>query len=227
MTPAQLQIARPVRSVQLLSGLDQLLYEQTRQHLGTTDQTFISSFLNRPVGPAFTIQGCKIRWKQVGENDCLIHFFGHATGSEIRLSEAEPLTAETFRRLFQRESRPRSQQLFVLSFLNGCASVSGEDADNFLVATADPGFCGFIGAEAEVPDRFALLFGQELLFCLMVLGLSVRKAMSYLRCKHNPMALLYGCYANPDFAIDKDPYHASLPPTFDLCNFHPQPDQTP
>ena len=31
---------------------------------------------------------------------------------------------------------------------------AGEDAEGFLMATAEPGFCGFIGAEASVPDRF-------------------------------------------------------------------------
>jgi hypothetical protein len=227
MAPQPLRTARPAQNVRLLSAVNQAVFESTYEHLDPMHQNFITAFLDRPVGRAFSTRGCRERWKQVGDSDCVMHFFGHASGSELRFSETDLLTANSFRSVFRRESRvvrSRTEPTYVLTFLNGCASVSGQDAESFLVATADPGFCGFIGAEAIVPDRFALLFGQELLYCLMVEGLSVRQAMSRLWAKHKPMALFYGCYAHPNFAISRDDEHPPLPQGFDLRNFHPGPE---
>jgi hypothetical protein len=223
MAPQSFQTARPAQNVKLLSGLDQAVFDNIRRQLDPEQRDFISSFLDRPVGRAFSSQGCRERWQQVGYNHCVIHFFGHATGSELRFSEADLLTVSNFRALFRRESRvvrAYPEPVFVLTFLNGCSSVSGEDAESFLMATADPGFCGFIGTEAAVPDAFAILFGQELLYTLLVEGLSVREAMSLLWRKHKPMALLYGCYAHPNFTVARDEKHPPLPVGFDLCNFH-------
>jgi hypothetical protein len=227
MAPRQLQIARPAGNVKLLSGLNQAVFESTREHLDAAQKDFIVNFLDRPVGRAFTSTGCRKRWNEVGDSDCVIHFFGHASGSELRFSDTDRLTASSFRNLFRREShvvRPRTEPSYVLSFLNGCSSVSGDDANNFLVATADPGFCGFIGAEATVPDRFAMLFGQELLHSLLNEGIPVREAMSRLWRKHRPMALFYGCYAHPDFSISPAESCPVLPAGFDLCNFYPETD---
>jgi hypothetical protein len=223
MSPQRLRTARPSQNVMLLSALNQEIYEKTKQHLDCKQQEFLSAFLDRPVGRAFSTHGCSVRWQEVGDKDCVIHFFGHASGSELRFSDSDLLTAGSFRGLFRRESRvvrPRIEPVYVLSILNGCASVSGKGADSFLIATADPGFCGFIGAEAVVPDRFALMFGQELLHALMVEGVPVRRAMTQLWQKHRPMALFYGCYAHPDFAITRSKEYLSLPPGFEIRNYH-------
>jgi hypothetical protein len=227
MVPRHHRMSRPAHQVSLLSALNQAAYETTHQHLDPAERDFITTFLDRPVGRAFTSRGCGERWQQVGDSDCLIYFFGHASGSELRFTETDLLTASSFRSLFRRDStvvRRPVQPAYVLSFLNGCASVSGLDDENFMVATADRGFCGFIGAEAPVPDRFALLFGQELLYNLLVAGVPVRQAMWRLWQKHKPMALFYGCYAHPDFAMNREEEQPSLPNGFDWPNFHPGPE---
>ena len=225
MPPQQLRTARPWQNVKLLSGIDQEVFENTRRHLPAAEQNVLVEFLDRPVGKAFSSSGCLERWRQVGDSDCVIHFFGHASGSTLRFSENDLLNINGFRTLFRRENRfdrRGTETPCVLTFLNGCASVSGLAAESFLVATADPGFCGFLGAEGKVPDRFALLFGHELLHCLMTQGLSVRQTMRRLWRKHRPMALFYGCYAHPDFAITRaNSCLTPLPTAFEFCNFHP------
>jgi hypothetical protein len=222
MSPQTFRVARPAENIRLLTGLNQEVFERTKLYLDPVQQNYIVSFLDRSVGLAFTSAGCRKRWEEVGDNDCLFHFFGHASGSELRFSDTDVLTASGFRGLFYRQSRvvrPRSDSGYILSFLNGCASVSGHDSESFLVATAYPGFCGFIGAEAIVPDRFALLFGQELLHCLLDDGLSVREAMSQLWLKHRPMGLFYGCYAHPDFKVTRANPYIPLPSAFGPANF--------
>jgi hypothetical protein len=225
MAPQPFRKARSAENVLLLSGLNQEVFDKTLRHLADEEQKFILNYIDRPVGKAYSSVGCETRFKNVGSKDCVFHFFGHATASELHFSDDDLLRADGFRRLFYRESRLQRQSQFgyVLSFLNGCASGTGQGAESFLIATAYPGFCGFIGAEAVVPDRFALLFGQELLHGLLDDGQSVRQTITGLWRKHVPMGLFYGCYAHPDFRIARaDPY-TPLPPVFASAN-HPIPD---
>ena len=202
MVPQSFGTARPAENVLLLSGLNQETFDRTIQHLNDAQKDFILEYIKRPIGSAYSSKGCETRFQEVGSKDCVFHFFGHATPSQLRFADHDILTVSGFQSLFYRERLTRSSQLgHVLSFLNGCASGTGQGAESFLIATAYPGFCGFIGAEAIVPDRFALLFGQELLHCLLDDGQSVRQAMIGLWRKHVPMGLFYGCYAHPDFKI--------------------------
>jgi hypothetical protein len=224
MKPQQLKQPRAAETVRLLAALNQEVFESTHGRLGESQREFITNFLDRPVGRAFSTAGCRQRWQQVGSSDCIIYFFGHANGSEIRFSNTDKLTPGSFRSLFSHESRvvrQRTRPIYVLTFLNGCATVSGQDADSFLTATASPGFCGYIGAEAVVPDRFAMLFGQELLHGLINEGLPLGQAISLLWRKHRPMGLFYGCYAHPDFAITPIERALALPAEFAVANFHP------
>jgi hypothetical protein len=226
MVPQSFGMVRSAENALLLSGLNQEVFHKTTGHLGDIQKNFVLEYIKRPIGPAFSSSGCGKRFKQVGSKDCVFHFFGHASASELRFSDDDILTVSGFRRLFYRESRSLRQHPefgYVLSFLNGCASGTGQDADSFLVATAYPGFCGFIGAEAIVPDRFALLFGHELLHCLLEEGLSVRDAMIKLWQKHRPMALFYGCYAHPNFKFARATPYKPLPPAFEAVN-HAMPE---
>lgn len=173
MPPQLLRGARPASNVCILSALNEEVVQGVFQHLDSAEKQLFEDILDRPVGRALTVSGCKKRWAEVGSRDCIIHFFGHATGQKLYLSQNEILTASAFRSTFRREivaEQYRSNPSYVLTFLNGCASSSGYDADSFMVATAYPGFCGFIGAEAPVPDQFAIFFGQELLHCLLAGG---------------------------------------------------------
>jgi len=214
--PSISSMARQHDKMKLISALHQTVFEQTKGLLDQRDELRVNAFLQWPVG-AFSTDGLRERWGQVGENDCLIHFFGHASGTELQFSDSDVLTASEFRSLFRRESglvAHRGAPSYVLAVLNGCATVAGRDAESFLVATADAGFCGFIGAEAPVPNDFALLFGQDLLDCLLLESKSVRETMSSLWSRHKPMALLYGCYAHPDFRVTSPADDTRMPPAF-------------
>lgn len=230
VVPQRLGRPRPRENVRLLSGLNQTAFEAAREHIDATTQTYIDMFLQQPVGLAFTTKGCKEQWRKAHRNDCVIHFFGHASGTELRFSDTDRLTPTDFRKTFQRESsvvHPRTTPVYALSLLNGCETVSGEGAEGFLLATAYPGFCGFIGPEAEIPDRFAILFGQEFLYALLVEGESVRDAMGRLWKKHRPMGLFYGCYAQPTFRVTGDKKFPPLPSSFNNPNFHPPTPSNP
>jgi hypothetical protein len=224
VTPLRLRSARPRENVKLLSGLDEVTFGEMLLKLDKATQTYINRFLRQPVGPAFTTQGCRERWRDAESKDCIIHYFGHARDNELRFSEVDRLDPSMFRRIFGRESsvvRARAQPVYALSILNGCETVAGHGAKGFLIPTADPGFCGFIGPEAVVPDQFAFLFGQELLYLLLVEALSVREAMGRLWRKHDPMSLFYGCYAHPAFRVGKDNDYPPLPRCFTPRNYHP------
>jgi hypothetical protein len=196
---------RTAGAAKLLAGLNQEVYGRTQALLDEVQQSAIDTMLKRPVGPAFTVEGCRTRWRAVGDCDCVIYFFGHATGEAILFNgQGEKLSADDFRDVFRRESSVvlgRTPALQVLTVLNGCLSASGADAESFMLATAEPGFYGFVGAEAPVPDRFGLLFGHDLLKALLEDRLSVREAMATLWAKHRPLGLLYGCYAHPGLTV--------------------------
>jgi hypothetical protein len=221
MEPQTLQAARQFEGVKLLSALNQEVFETTKTLLDSTDQNFIDNLLQLPVGKAFSTKGCSRRWQEVGDNDCLIYFFGHASGTELRFSERDLLSAYKFRTTFRRESplaATRREPMYVFTFLNGCATVAGQDSESFLVATADPGFCGFVGAEAPVPDRFALLFGHDFLCSIFFEGRTVLETMRALWRKHKPMALLYGCYAHPEFRVASPTDPSIRSPRFETGN---------
>ena len=223
MKPQYLKQPRVAENMRFLAALNQEVFERTCNSLSMQQRDFITQFLDRPVGRAFSTIGCRQRWQQVGNSDCILYFFGHASGSEIQFSDSDKLTPGGFRALFNRDSRvvrERTAPIYVLTILNGCASVSGHDIDSFLSATASPGFCGYIGAEAVVPDRFAILFGQELLHGLLIEGKPLGEAISRLWRKHRPLGLLYGCYAHPDFTIESSDRTIRLPPDFKVANFH-------
>jgi hypothetical protein len=189
----------------LLAALNQDMYEQTQELLDADRQRTIAALLERPVGKAYTVEGCRTRWTAVGDNDCVIYYFGHATGEALLFdSSGTRLSVGDFRELFTRNSSAATgatPPMRVLTVLNGCLSASGADSEGFLMATVEAGFYGFVGAEAEVPNRFGLLFGHDLLCALLNDGLSVREAMAGLWAKHRPLGLLYGCYAHPDLTV--------------------------
>jgi hypothetical protein len=189
-------------SAKLLAGKNEVIYAKTLEQLDPDQQQRIAEQLKRPLGCANTVSGYRKLWSSVGDDPCIIYFFGHATGKELLFSDQAEgkLSVSDFRSVFRRESRTeRGQQraMKVLTVLNGCLSGTGEDAESFLLATALPGFYGFIGAEAQLPNRFGLLFGHELLEALLDDGMTVGNAMTAVRERYKPYGLLYGCYAHP------------------------------
>lgn len=222
MKPRILSRPREADRVRLIAAVNEEVFLKTRKQLETGYEKLLEAIVARPVGQAFTTKGLTDRWRQVGDNDCLLYFFGHATGQELQFSDADRLSATRFRTVLRREgavSGANDNLAYVLTILNGCATVTGTEGESFLVATADEGFCGFIGAEATVPDEFGMLFGQDLLRSLLWDGLSVREAMARLWRKHRPLGLFYGCYAHPEFRVTGAEVALETPDGFDDRNF--------
>jgi hypothetical protein len=210
----------PQEELMHLAAVDLPLFNRVTGFLDAQNVNLINGLLNRPVGQAFSTEGCKKRWKQACDNDCVISFFAHGSGKQIQISRDDQISASDFRDIFERESivvKPHNSPVTALSLLNGCDTSAGDGYNSFLVATADPGFCGFVGVEATVPDRFALLFGQEFLHSVLISGRSVGETIQELWHKHYPMSLFYGNYADPDFRVEAaDPIQ--VPEDFETRN---------
>ncbi|MCP4214635.1 MAG: hypothetical protein GY765_08255 [bacterium] len=196
--PVKMKLPLPRQSFKLLSALNKDEYLNVREMLGKEELAFFDTFMEREVGRTFSSRGCKQLWREVGDNECLIHFYCHSNGTELILAEDDKIGVVGFKRLFSRGDSDSNN----LVFLNGCTTAVGELDMGFLSATAEPGFCGFVGAEARLPNTFALRFGLALLYCLLEEGLCLQEAVDMLRRRHWPLGLLYGCYAHPDFQIE-------------------------
>src|SRR5262249_20866559 len=82
--------------------------------------------------------------------------------------------------------------------LNGCFTAASEADESFLIAIGQPGFFGFIGTEAAIPDDFALRFGQEFVRRFCDSGNPLFHVMDELWREHWPLGLLYSIYCSPD-----------------------------
>ena len=197
--------ARVPGGAKLLAGKHEQIFAETLPLLDPDRRARVERILQHPVGCANTVAGCRKMWNSVGDHDCIIYFFGHANGRELLFNDRDDgkLSVSGFRSTFRRDSRTergRASVLKTLTILNGCLSGTGQDANSFALATTLPGFYGFIGAEARIPDTFGLIFGSELLEFLLDHGMTVGEAVAALRECHKPYGLLYGSYADPNFA---------------------------
>jgi hypothetical protein len=190
----------------LLAGKNEQIFAETLEKFTPDQRTSIEGQLARRLGCANTVTGYKELWTRVGTDDCIVYFFGHATDNELLFNDQDDgrLSVRAFSSAFRRNSRTeggRASTTKVLTVLNGCLSCTGEDANSFMMATTLPGFYGFIGAEAPIPNVLGLRFGHELLESLLDDGLTVGDAMKKLRERHRPYGLLYGCYAHPQLSV--------------------------
>ena len=197
--------ARVPGGAKLLAGKHEQIFAETLPLLDPGRRARVERILQHPVGCANTVAGCRKMWNSVGDHDCIIYFFGHANGRELLFNDRDDgkLSVSGFRSTFRRDSRTergRASVLKTLTILNGCLSGTGQDANSFALATTLPGFYGFIGAEARIPNTFGLIFGSELLEFLLDHGMTVGEAVAALRECHKPYGLLYGSYADPNFA---------------------------
>jgi hypothetical protein len=128
----------------------------------------------------------------------LLYFFGHASGTALAFGKGDVLTMQDFPVILRRS--PPAAHPACLVFLNGCHTAIGSSNEGgFLEATAHPGFCGFVGTEAEVPDIFALRLANAFIGELLYIGSTAINAMKKVRRDYWPLSLAYSLSCHPDF----------------------------
>src|SRR5262249_4760853 len=154
------------------------------------------------VGAVAEWELCRRKWREISKQDSILYVYGHSDGTTIELDpevDRKPkMEAIRFHNFF-RKADATSASIF---FLNGCVTGSGNDHNGFLRVTSMPGFYGFIGTEARVPNTFASEYGTDFMHHLCEMGQSVYQTYEELRTRHFPLSLLYSCFAHPEFRVE-------------------------
>jgi hypothetical protein len=135
-------------------------------------------------------------WKKQEKQLGLLYLFCHANARTIGFSLYDTMSVVDFKRdLIKSAESPRC-----LVFLNGCFTSSPDVKGTFFEATGRNGFCGYVGAETEVPSLFAFRFGLAFQRFFEE-GMEVVEIMRHLFRQHWPLGLIYGLYAFPHLRI--------------------------
>jgi hypothetical protein len=196
------------RSIRALYALHDQHFNSARRQLKSdiNIDKKLAKVLELPVGETTDWEDCREKWGEIVDNDSILYIFGHSDGERIFLNEVAACTksdkyaldTNDFVVLFQKGKTTRSN---TLCFINGCRSADGSLGDGFLSVTSGVGFHGFIGAEAEVSNKFATQYATEFLYGILEEGLSVEDIFEQLRVQHFPLSLLYSCFADPGFQV--------------------------
>jgi hypothetical protein len=201
VSPFDFDCCYPATEFGTLMAADGALMEKTAKHLTNEERALFELLSQQFGGPVHEVPSLGHAWEEKQAKLGLFYFYGHADNTRLALSALDTFDLVDFENTFQKgNDSPKC-----LVFLNGCYTASGDGSQSgFLEATGRYGFCGFIGAEAEVPDAFALRFGlafQKLLYE----GLRVNDILDLLRPKHWPLSLIYGLYAYPELRLTPVP----------------------
>jgi len=168
---------------------------------------FLDWLLQRHGEPLASSRELKKSWRDAGAKTGLLYFYCHANATRLALGEDEEIEAsQLFLMLSGVERLPGSSGCLVL--INGCSTAVGSPTGDFLLSASQPGLCGFVGTETDVPDVFALRFSLGLLDLLFREGLNLGDAMQRMYREHFPLSLLYGVYAHAGFRMPQ----ADAPP---------------
>jgi hypothetical protein len=197
--------ARPRANFRILLALHKGLHERAQEHIPHERKECFQRIQRYQVGVVAEWELCRRKWREISKQDSVLYVYGHSDGTSIELDPAiDPnpkMEAVRFHNFF-RKADASSASIF---FLNGCVTGSGQDHDGFLRVTSMPGFYGFIGTEANVPNKFASEYGIDFMHHLCELGLSVQESYDKLRISHFPLSLLYSCFAHPHFRVEPVP----------------------
>lgn len=189
-------------AVELLKNEDAACYER------------LQTLLDAEMEPAMDWNKFRMAWSNVGnKHDSVLYLFGHSDGQRIELREREgegpdPKYVLSASELitFKKQEPGDSAAIFLL---NGCrtaapgmsATVKVPITANFLKATREKGYFGFIGTEAQVTNVFACRYGTEFMWRLYKEGRSVGETFDELLQSSAlfPQNLLYACYADRKF----------------------------
>src|SRR5262249_38457753 len=183
------------------------LHEQAQHLLAPECRECFKKIEAVEVGAVGDWEECRERWKNIETQDSVFYVYGHSDGTGIELdpqvNDEYKMEAVRFHRAFQKtDAGSHSATIFIL---NGCLTGRGEAHNGFLRTTAMPGFYGFIGTEAEVPNKFASEYGTDFMDSLCFWGRSVQETYDDLQVRHFPLSLLYSCFAHPDYRVEPPP----------------------
>lgn len=203
----------PATDFGVLFGAHEEPWQTAHRLLDATAQQWLFRLLSYPDQPKFRLKEIYGLWKKTKDNllPGLLCFYCHATGTNLLIG-TETLTAIDFVTKFAREEIKKRPPTLV--FLAGCNTAIGSlevgSSDvGFLEVTSGPGFCGFIGAEALMPDLFTLRFLSSFIDRLFGTGQSVSEVMRELRRQHWPLSLAFSVCCTgelrlaPSASIDK------------------------
>jgi hypothetical protein len=204
--------ARPRENFRILMALHKSLHEKAQQHLPPDSKECFEKIKSHKVGAVADWELCRRKWREIEKQDSILYVYGHSDGAMIELdpevAEADSnskMEALRFHNSF-RKADPKSASI---AFLNGCVTGMGEGHNGFLRVTAMPGFYGFIGTEAKVPNKFASEYGIDFMHSLCFMGRSVEETFETLRIRHFPLSLLYSCFAHPYYRVEPAPEFCS------------------
>jgi hypothetical protein len=142
-------------------------------------------------------------WQLAGNLNRILFFFCHANGTTLALNQDDAISVNDFKKRFAFSKAGKGA--VALTFLNGCSTAVGLETQGFIEATSRPGHCGFVGTETEIPNVYALRYGNAFLQCLLETGWPLVEVMDAMRRLHWPLSLIYGLYGYAGFKIDRQP----------------------
>jgi hypothetical protein len=197
----------PTDKFALLLGADQELWKKTRDKLDAAELQRLNRLIAPADEPKFELNAIFDHWQSTKDASPhgLLSFYCHSAGNLIRVGP-DTLSADAFGRRFAR--REVAERPPTLVFLAGCRTAVGDLEEGFLEATTGPGFCGFIGTEALVPDIFTLRFMTLFLDEFFRTGKSVGSVIRELRERHWPLSLVFSMCCTGDLRLKEMPGEA-------------------
>ena len=200
-------------STRKLFALHEVMFSEARALLKIEDKDCherLEKLLDDNMTPASDWDDFRKVWTEVGsEHDSVLYLYGHSDGQRIELRDRSGAGIDPTFELsaadlieFKKDQPGESAAIFLF---NGCrtaapgsSSVELPISANFLKASQERGYFGFIGTEAEVTNIFACRYGTEFLWRLHEEGRSVGEAFNELLQSEKlfPQNLLYACYAD-------------------------------
>jgi hypothetical protein len=199
---------RPRTKFGVLSLVDAQVEQQIEADLGHDEYRRYREVLSPPVGTGSNLSYCQELVEKSPQRDILFHFLGHHHDGILDLGNPDDNVDYVRFAMFLNaisERKGSDPSACGLVFLNGCESALGKEGMSLRGLSARPDLCGMIATEGIVRSTFAAKFGSRLLRALVAEGKTVAKTMDELHRDPAlwPESLLYGCYAHPDYCIDK------------------------
>jgi hypothetical protein len=186
---------RRYADTRVLPIVHQAVFNQSVGHMPAEEAALLNVIVADAGGAIESSAALKEKWAALGRTNRILFFYCHADGNNLALSARDVLSTD-FLKLQLRVDDLLPDHV-AIGLLNGCSTAVGGDAGGFIEAMSREGFCGFIGTESEVPNIFALRFGNAFLSRFLGTGDHLIAVMDVLRRQHWPLSLLYGIYGYP------------------------------
>ena len=212
--PSGVRKPRANDEVQMLTVVNRPIWDTAVKNIPHTEVAMFNGTLARSEPPIASSEEFFKTFKKLYRGIDLLYVYCHANGTKLALGGDDEISVTKFQMNLYFDDREPHPPCLV--FLNGCQTAIGAEKGGFMKATGGPGFCGFIGTEAKVPDLFALRFAARFFSLLLYEELTVGEIMDKLRNEHFPLCLVYSTCCHPLFKIKRITPAPSAPPTVNL-----------